>query len=51
MQRDHVVEVDQAQRGLQIDMYARELGELELTILATRQSRKLVVSLFIPVSG
>ena len=40
MQRDHIVEVDQAQRGLQIDMYARELGELELTILATRSSRK-----------
>ena len=40
MQRDHVVEVDQAQRGLQIDMYARELGELELTILSTRSSRK-----------
>ena len=41
MQRDHVVEVDNAQRGLQIDMYARELGELELTILSTRNSRKL----------
>lgn len=40
MQRDHVVEVDQAQRGLQIDMYARELGELELTILSTRSSGK-----------
>jgi hypothetical protein len=40
MQRDHVVEVDNAQRGLQIDMYARELGELELTILSTRSSRK-----------
>ncbi|KAK3726143.1 hypothetical protein LTR37_000291 [Vermiconidia calcicola] len=38
MQRDHIVEVDNAQRGLQIDMYARELGELELTILSTRQS-------------
>ena len=40
MQRDHIVEVDNAQRGLQIDMYARELGELELTILSTRQSRE-----------
>jgi len=40
MQRDHVVEVDQAQRGLQIAMYARELGELELTILSRRSSRK-----------
>lgn len=39
MQRDHVVEVDQAQRGLQVDMYARELGELEVTILSTRSSR------------
>ena len=41
MQRDHIVEVDQAQRGLQIDMYARELGEMEVTILSTRSSRKL----------
>ena len=40
MQRDHIVEVDQAQRGLQIDMYARELGEMELTILSTRSSRE-----------
>lgn len=40
MQRDHVVEVDQAQRGLQIDMYARELGELEVTVLSTSSSRK-----------
>ncbi|KAF2168533.1 hypothetical protein M409DRAFT_65475 [Zasmidium cellare ATCC 36951] len=38
MQRDHVVEVDQAQRGLQIDMYARELGELEVTVLSTSNS-------------
>jgi hypothetical protein len=44
MQRDHVVEVDNAQRGLQIDMYARELGELELTILSTRSSRKFTDS-------
>ncbi|KAK0255428.1 hypothetical protein LTS09_009450 [Friedmanniomyces endolithicus] len=36
MQRDHIVEVDQAQRGLQIDMYARELNEMELTIMSTR---------------
>lgn len=42
MQRDHVVEVDMAQRGLQIDMYARELGELELTILSTRNSRESI---------
>ena len=35
MQRDHIVEVDQAQRGLSIDMYARELGELEITLLST----------------
>lgn len=41
MQRDHLVEVDQAQRGLQIDMYARELNEMELTIMSTRSSRKL----------
>lgn len=43
MQRDHIVEVDQAQRGLQVDMYARELGELEVTVLSTTkagQSRK-----------
>ncbi len=40
MQRDHIVEVDQAQRGLQVDMYARELGELEVTILSTRSSCK-----------
>ena len=40
MQRDHVVEVDHAQRGLQITMYSRELNELELTILSTRTSRK-----------
>ncbi|KXL49666.1 MAG: hypothetical protein FE78DRAFT_104107 [Acidomyces sp. 'richmondensis'] len=38
MQRDHVVEVDQAQRGLQIDMYARELNEMETTLLSTRSS-------------
>lgn len=41
MQRDHIVEVDQAQRGLQIDMYARELGELEVTVLSTSTSCKL----------
>ena len=40
MQRDHVVEVDTVQRNLQIDMYARELGEMELTILSTRSTRK-----------
>ncbi|KAI7672201.1 hypothetical protein KC318_g3018 [Hortaea werneckii] len=38
MQRDHLVEVDQAQRGLQIEMYARELNEMELTIMSTRSS-------------
>ncbi|EME46858.1 hypothetical protein DOTSEDRAFT_70728 [Dothistroma septosporum NZE10] len=38
MQRDHIVEVDQAQRGLQIDMYSRELGELEVTVLSTSSS-------------
>ncbi|WPH01492.1 Hypothetical protein R9X50_00433800 [Acrodontium crateriforme] len=38
MQRDHVVEVDEAQRGLQIDMYARELNEMEVTIMSTRSS-------------
>nr|POE99495.1 transcriptional regulatory protein sef1 [Quercus suber] len=38
MQRDHVVEVDQAQRGLQIEMYARELNEMETTIMSTRSS-------------
>lgn len=42
MQRDHIVEVDQAQRGLQVDMYSRELGELELTLLSTRSSRKSI---------
>ena len=41
MQRDHIVEVDEAQRGLQIDMYARELNEMELTIMSTRASRKI----------
>lgn len=46
MQRDHVVEVDQAQRGLQIDMYARELGELEVTVLSTNTSRKIPPWLF-----
>ncbi|KAK3676595.1 hypothetical protein LTR78_003369 [Recurvomyces mirabilis] len=40
MQRDHIVEVDEAQRGLQIDMYARELNEMELTIMSTQASRK-----------
>lgn len=34
MQRDHIVEVDQAHRGLSIEMYARELGELEITLLS-----------------
>ncbi|OQO14266.1 hypothetical protein B0A48_01142 [Cryoendolithus antarcticus] len=34
MQRDHIVEVDEAHRGLSIDMYARELGELEITLLS-----------------
>ncbi|KAK5108047.1 hypothetical protein LTR62_008821 [Meristemomyces frigidus] len=38
MQRDHIVEVDEAQRGLQIDMYARELNEMELTIMSTQAS-------------
>lgn len=40
MQRDHIVEVDEARQGLQIDMYARELNEMELTIMSTRSSRK-----------
>lgn len=40
MQRDHIVEVDQAQRGLQINMYSRELGELEVTVLSTSNSRE-----------
>jgi hypothetical protein len=40
MQRDHIVEVDQAQRGLSIDMYSRELGELETTLLSAGASRK-----------
>lgn len=40
MQRDHIVEVDQANRGLQIDMYGRELNELEITVLSTSSSRK-----------
>lgn len=40
MQRDHIVEVDQVQRGLQVDMYARELNEMELTIMSTRKSRE-----------
>ena len=48
MQRDHIVEVDNAQRGLQIDMYARELGELELTILATSPSREYSAFRFLP---
>ncbi|KAK5134022.1 hypothetical protein LTR08_007027 [Meristemomyces frigidus] len=38
MQRDHVVEVDQVQSALQIDMYARELNEMELTIMSTSSS-------------
>lgn len=45
MQRDHIVEVDQAQRGLQIDMYARELGELEVTVLSTSSSCKRCTSI------
>lgn len=43
MQRDHVVEVDQAQRGLQIDMYSRELNEMELTIMSTRATRASIL--------
>ncbi|KAF2773371.1 hypothetical protein EJ03DRAFT_265021 [Teratosphaeria nubilosa] len=38
MQRDHIVEVDQSQRGLQIDMYWRELNEMEITLMSTRSS-------------
>ena len=40
MQRDHIVEVDPAQRGLQIDMYSRELNEMEVTLMSrhTRES-------------
>lgn len=38
MQRDHIVEVDEAHRGLSIDMYARELGELEITLLSAGAS-------------
>lgn len=49
MQRDHLVEVDQAQRGLQIDMYARELNEMELTIMSTRSSRKSPVLVLLPL--
>ncbi|PPJ58426.1 hypothetical protein CBER1_09293 [Cercospora berteroae] len=54
MQRDHIVEVDQAQRGLQIDMYARELGELEVTVLSTgkqNQSRKALEVLFLKAAA
>ena len=49
MQRDHIVEVDHAQRGLQIDMYSRELNELEVTVLSTSTSRELP-SILSPVS-
>lgn len=44
MQRDHIVEVDQAQRGLQVEMYSRELGELEVTVLSTSSSREFLPS-------
>jgi hypothetical protein len=43
MQRDHIVEVDQAQRGLSIDMYSRELGELETTLLSAGASRMFIL--------
>ena len=43
MQRDHIVEVDQAQRGLSIDMYSRELGELETKLLSAGASRMFTV--------
>jgi hypothetical protein len=46
MQRDHIVEVDQAQRGLSIDMYSRELGELETTLLSAGASRKLIDNMY-----
>ena len=45
MQRDHIVEVDQAQRGLSIDMYSRELAELETTLLSAGASRMSTVVL------
>lgn len=35
MQRDHIVEVDTAQRGLTAEMFGREIAELELTVLST----------------
>jgi hypothetical protein len=43
MQRDHIVEVDPAARGLTIDQYSRELGELEVTVLSTHSSRELLL--------
>ena len=47
MQRDHVVEVDQVSRGLHIDMYARELNEMELTIMSTNTTRKFCKSMVV----
>ncbi|KAF2859441.1 hypothetical protein K470DRAFT_258926 [Piedraia hortae CBS 480.64] len=38
MQRDHVVDTDEVQRALQIDMYASELAELEITLISTGNS-------------
>lgn len=49
MQRDHIVEVDQAQRGLSIDMYSRELGELETTLLSAGASH--VELLYLKAAG
>lgn len=40
MQRDLVVQVDEAHRALTIEMFGRELEELEYTIRKTNPSRK-----------
>jgi hypothetical protein len=49
MQRDHVVEVDIAQRGLQVSMYARELNEMETTLMSTRSSRMFFPSSYLVI--
>lgn len=40
MQRDHIVEVDQAQRSLQIDLLGRDLNEHETSVLAQGSTSK-----------
>lgn len=49
MQRDEVIKVDEAQRALTIDMFAREYEELEIIIRSKNATRKSAFNIVLDV--